>query len=82
MAADIAVAVASWLLAEYFTRKSRMALPSIVLLLAYAGAVFLAVTEALGFPRKLGLLEDIFRMAGFLSAAWSRPEQLRFTTGG
>ena len=56
MAADIAVAVASWLLAEYFTRKSRMALPSIVLLLAYAGAVFLAVTEALGSHGNWGFL--------------------------
>lgn len=37
------VAVASWLLAEYFTRKQRMALPSIVLLLVFAGAVFMAV---------------------------------------
>ena len=35
---DIVVAVACWLLAEYFTRKSRMALPSIVLLLVYAAA--------------------------------------------
>lgn len=34
------VAVASWSLAEYFTRRRRMALPSIVLLLAFAGGVF------------------------------------------
>lgn len=36
-----AVAAASWLLAEYFTRKRRMALPSIVLLLIYAAAIFI-----------------------------------------
>ncbi len=41
--AALTVALASWLLAEYFTRKRRMALPSIVLLLVYAAAVFLAV---------------------------------------
>ena len=38
----IAVAVTSWLLAEYFARKRRMALPSIVLLLVYAASVFIA----------------------------------------
>ena len=42
-----AVAVASWLLAEYFTRKRRMALPSIVLLLVFAVSVFAAVAEIL-----------------------------------
>lgn len=34
------VAAASWGLAEFFTRKRRMALPSIVLLLAFVGGVF------------------------------------------
>ncbi|MEG3087315.1 hypothetical protein [Sphingomonas sp. PB4P5] len=34
-----AVAGASWLLAEYFTRRRRMALPSILLLLGFAGGV-------------------------------------------
>ena len=40
--AGFTVAMASWLLAEYFTRKRRMALPSIVLLLVYAASVFSA----------------------------------------
>lgn len=46
------VAGAAWGLAEFFTRKRRMALPSIVLLLAFVGGVaaipihFLAETEA------------------------------------
>lgn len=40
--AGFTVALASWLLAEYFTRKRRMALPSIVLLLVYAASVFSA----------------------------------------
>lgn len=34
------VAVAAWGLAEFFTRRRRMALPSIVLLLAFVGGVF------------------------------------------
>lgn len=42
-----AVAVASWLLAEYFTRKRRMALPSIVLLFACLGGVFAGVLLSL-----------------------------------
>ena len=37
--AGVAVAGASWLLAEYFTRKRRMALPSILLLLGFVGGV-------------------------------------------
>lgn len=35
----VAVAVTSWLLAEYFTRQRRMALPSIALLLGFVGGV-------------------------------------------
>ncbi|MCY4395187.1 MAG: hypothetical protein OXC10_08640 [Rhodospirillaceae bacterium] len=34
------VGLASWALAEYFTRRRRMALPSIVLLLTFAGGAF------------------------------------------
>lgn len=34
------VAASAWFLAEYFTRKRRMALPSIVLVLAFSGGVF------------------------------------------
>ncbi len=36
------VAAASWLFAEYFTRRRRMALPSIVLLCAFVGGVYAA----------------------------------------
>jgi MFS family permease len=35
----ITVAVTSWLLAEYFTRRRRMALPSIILLLGFVGGI-------------------------------------------
>lgn len=38
--AGVFVAGSAWFLAEYFTRKRRMALPSIVLVLAFAGGVF------------------------------------------
>ena len=37
--AGVLVAAAAWLLAEFFTAKRRMALPSIVLLLAFVGGV-------------------------------------------
>jgi hypothetical protein len=37
--AGVAVAGTAWLLAEFFTRKRRMALPSILLLLAFVGGV-------------------------------------------
>ena len=37
------IAVAAWALAEFFTRRRRMALPSIVLLIAFVGSVFLTV---------------------------------------
>ncbi len=43
-----AVAVAAWLLAEFFTRRRRMALPSIILLLAFAGGVFSTVLLLVG----------------------------------
>src|SRR3546814_17618094 len=42
------VAAVSWGLAEYFTRKRRMALPSILLLLTFVGGVFLAITGLFG----------------------------------
>lgn len=41
------VAAAAWLLAEFFTRRQRMALPSIVLLVVYGVCVFLALAAAL-----------------------------------
>ena len=37
------VAATAWGLAEFFTRQRRMALPSIILLLAFVGGVFMAV---------------------------------------
>jgi hypothetical protein len=43
----VGVAVAAWLLAEYFTRRRRMALPSILLLGAFVGGVVAAPIGAL-----------------------------------
>ena len=41
--APLSVAVASWLLAEFFTGKKRMALPSIVLLLSFTSSVLATI---------------------------------------
>jgi len=50
----ILVAAASWGLAEFFTRRRRMALPSIVLLLAFVGGIFAtcALTAANIIPQE------------------------------
>lgn len=45
-----AVAIVAWGLAEYFTRQRRMALPSILLLLAFVGGLFGAVSTLLLGP--------------------------------
>ncbi|MFA5171330.1 MAG: hypothetical protein WC426_07170 [Sulfuriferula sp.] len=44
----LAVAVVAWPLAEFFTIKRRMALPSIVLLLAFVGGVYFAAYSISG----------------------------------
>jgi hypothetical protein len=51
----VGVAVTAWLLAEFFTLKRRMALPSILFLLAFCGGVFLALLPSEGFR---GMLQD------------------------
>jgi hypothetical protein len=43
MLAGLLVAATAWPLAEFFTRKRRMALPSILLLLAFVGGSFAAI---------------------------------------
>jgi hypothetical protein len=48
VAGNALVAVLAWGLSEFFTRRRRMALPSIVLLLAFAHAGFSALAAALG----------------------------------
>lgn len=48
-----AVGAASWLLAEFFTRVQRMALPSIVLLVVFCASVFMASSSWLGTTEPL-----------------------------
>jgi len=51
MAAGLAgflVAGAAWFMAEFFTKRRRMALPSIILMLAFVGGVIAAPIEMLG----------------------------------
>jgi MFS family permease len=73
------VAAAAWGLAEFFTRKRRMALPSILLLLAFVGgvlgaslvALILVVGEqALNNNEKLGALVGAAAAALATGAAW------------
>lgn len=54
--AGLVSAAASWGLAEFFTRKRRMALPSIVLLVIFVGSMFLAV---LGLMQGGGLMAQV-----------------------
>lgn len=58
-ASAAACAAASWLLAEFFTRKKRMALPSIVLLLVFVISVMLSCYALLGGARGLTSLVGI-----------------------
>ena len=44
----LAVAATAWGLAEFFTRKRRMALPSIILLLAFVGGIMMAAALSMG----------------------------------
>lgn len=60
------VAATAWPLAEFFTRRRRMALPSIVLLLAFVGAVFAA---AIGVGTATRGLDGELAGALFVSSA-------------
>ena len=60
----VAVAIASWPLAEYFTRVRRMALPSIVLLVAFALSSFAAILLWLGDLRETGQIGGAIRDFG------------------
>jgi len=44
----LAIAAAAWALAEFFVRRRRMALPAIVLLLAFVGSVFMFCLPLVG----------------------------------
>jgi hypothetical protein len=72
----LAVAAAAWGLAEFFTRIRRMALPSIVLLLAFVASVFAAVPALLDggsrSPFDIGIEALPMMLAGVAAAmaAW------------
>ena len=69
--AGLFVAGAAWALAEFFTRKRRMALPSIILLLAFVGGVLVATMAMLVAVVGEGSLEDNERRAASLAAPWA-----------
>ncbi|HSW20002.1 MAG TPA: hypothetical protein VLJ86_22475 [Ramlibacter sp.] len=61
------VFITAWGLAEYFTRKRRMALPSILLHLAFVGAVLATVYGLPAFPSGTG--RDGWRLVAALGTA-------------
>ena len=84
--AGVFVAGVAWSLAEFFTRKRRMALPSIILLLAFVGGVFetvfiaggLAIGEA-AFDENRTAVAMLFACAAAIAAgaAWAHWQRFR-----
>jgi hypothetical protein len=72
-AGGLLVAAAAWGMAEYFTRARRMALPSIVLLLAFVGGLFAAPMEVIERLAHEGMIDDrvgfVILAGGFLVGA-------------
>ncbi|MGI8705564.1 MAG: hypothetical protein ACR2JJ_07200 [Sphingomicrobium sp.] len=66
--APAAVAASSWCLALFFTARRRMALPSILLLLAFVGSVFLTTAFALILAVGPETLDNNQQLAGVLGA--------------
>ncbi len=64
----LAVAAASWGLALYFTARRRMALPSILLLLSFVGAVFATALMVLGLTIGEARIDESPALAGVLGA--------------
>lgn len=67
--AALLVAGAAWGLAEFFTLKRRMALPSIILLLAFVGSVLAASGIILGLAVGEQVLENNHQAAGLVASA-------------
>ncbi len=67
--APAAVAATAWGLALFFTAKRRMALPSILLLLAFVGGLFAAAAFALVMAIGANALENNEALGGILAAA-------------
>jgi hypothetical protein len=84
--APAGIAVVSWALALFFTAKRRMALPSILLLLAFVGGVFLTVgftgAAIVGDPANdqeaiyAGAIASVSGLVGAL-AAWAHWRQFK-----
>jgi hypothetical protein len=66
--AALAVAATAWGLATFFTAKRRMALPSILLLLAFVGGVFIAAGTTLVLAVGPDALDNNVALAGVLGA--------------
>jgi len=66
--APLAVAAAAWPLALFFTAKRRMALPSILLLLAFVGGVFLTAAFALVLGIGPGMVDNNPQLGGVIAA--------------
>jgi hypothetical protein len=71
VAAPVAIAASSWALAEYFTARRRMALPSILLLLAFVGGVFTTTLLLLSDGNQLGLGMRQLWLQGRSVALWA-----------
>jgi hypothetical protein len=67
--AGVAVALVAWGLAEFFTRRRRMALPSIILLLAFVGGVIAATGFSLAVLIGERTLDDNERLGAVIIAA-------------
>ena len=66
--AGLLVAGTAWGLAEFFTKKRRMALPSILLLLAFAGGVLLTAFTSIVLVIGESVLENNERAAALVAA--------------
>jgi uncharacterized membrane protein YfcA len=67
--AGLFVAATAWGLAEFFTKKRRMALPSILLLLAFTGGVALTAMATLAIAIGTEAVEDNERLVALIMAA-------------
>ena len=63
------VGAVSWVLAEYFTRRRRMALPSIFLLLAFVGGVYWSATGLLPDDSAVAFYKESTAPVAFFVAA-------------
>lgn len=69
----LAVAIAAWLLAEFFTRMRRMALPSIVLLIVFAFTSFMGAGTLLGAARAPASASRPFTLGSLLDLNFEQP---------